>query len=185
MQLPQPHYNPQPEDPDWLRLAAQFHGHLGPWATAGLRLGAAALTAAAAPGYFRLRVTCSGPFEQPPRACFLDGLQVATGATWGKRNLHWQPSQEISVRLENLAAGSGQDIEGRVVTVRPSEKLLRLLGVVAGSAVAGSSEERVANRGDSRAAPAGGPVDHARLEELARRIAAMPEEQLVVVEQES
>jgi len=121
VRLPQPHYEPVTEDPAWLRFAAQFHGHLGPWAAAGTRLGAAAREAADAPGYFNLEVTCLGPFEAPPRSCLLDGVQVATGATWGKRNLHWQPADRIAVRLRNTRSG-------KTVVVRPTERLLALLG---------------------------------------------------------
>jgi hypothetical protein len=61
--LPTPHYSPGQEDPAWLKYAAQFHGHLGPWATAGTRLGIAGRRAVDARGYFDVKVTCEGPFK--------------------------------------------------------------------------------------------------------------------------
>ena len=44
------------------------------------------LRAVEAKGYFDVEVTCEGPLAKPPQSCFLDGVQVATGATLGKRN---------------------------------------------------------------------------------------------------
>jgi hypothetical protein len=98
--LPTPHYHEKEADPHWLSYAAQFHGHLGPWAAAGARLGMAGRQAVTAHGYFDVDIVCEGPFTKPPKACFLDGLQVATGATMGKRNLTWEAKDEIAVYVE-------------------------------------------------------------------------------------
>lgn len=117
--LPAPHYDFEPDDPAWLKQAVQFHGHLGPWAAAGARLGMAAREAAGSKGYFDLTVEVEGPFSQPPRSCFLDGVQVATGATWGKRNIVWKDADAIVVRVRNLRSG-------RTIEIQPSEELLRL-----------------------------------------------------------
>lgn len=160
MQLPEPHYHPDAKDPAWLRFAVQFHGHLGPWATAGLRLGAAAREAVAAPGYFGLTVTCHGPLEQPPRSCFIDGVQVATGATWGKRNLQWKPGEELAVELTSTETD-------RSVRVRPSGRLLELLGSMK----------------PSGGAPAGDADHTARLEAIAREIATAPAEEMLTVDE--
>ena len=51
-QLPKPDYERLDSDPEWLAYAAQFHGHLGPWATAGTRLGMAGVREVGATGYF-------------------------------------------------------------------------------------------------------------------------------------
>jgi len=118
--LPTPHVEPRDDDPAWLVYAAQFHGHLGPWAAAGARLGMGGRDAVGARGYFDIRVTCCGPFDKPPKACFLDGVQVATGATLGKRNLDWVPGKKIAVRVENTRTGEK-------AVVRPTPKLLELL----------------------------------------------------------
>ena len=97
--LPQPHYRPQGSDPSWLKSAAQFHGHLGPMMVFGARVGMAALRAVDAKGYFDVEVKCEGPMAKPPASCFLDGLQVSTGATMGKRNLEWIDSKTITVHV--------------------------------------------------------------------------------------
>ena len=70
------------------------------------------LRAVEAKGYFDVEVTCEGPMAKPPQACFLDGVQVATGATMGKRTLHWVQADQILVRVKNTRTG-------KIVDVRP------------------------------------------------------------------
>lgn len=161
-QLPNPRYEPDPADPAWLTYAAQFHGHLGPWATAGLRAGMAGRQAVDADGYFDVLVVAVGPFVKPPRSCFLDGLQVSTGATLGKRNLKWVKSDEIVVRFENTNTG-------KVAELRLSEKLIHLLASIkpAPKAAGTARDDR-----DHR-------LEHVSLEDIARKIAKMPESELV------
>ena len=167
--LPQPHYERLGSDPDWLAYAAQFHGHLGPWATAGTRLGMAGLREVDAKGHFDVDVVCQGPFIKPPKSCFLDGLQVATGATLGKRNLHCArtPTDEIVVRVRNTQTGGQAE-------VRPTAKLLELLGSFQPRVKAVSAKHIGNNTLDDRDA------DHA-VEALAREIAALPDREILVV----
>ena len=164
--LPTPHYQRKESDPAWLAYAAQFHGHLGPWATAGTRAGMAGLRAIGAEGYFDLEITCEGPFVKPPRACFLDGLQVATGCTLGKRNLHWVDAEEVLLRVRNTRTG-------REAEVRPAKELMRLLTPFKPRPKAEDTAER------------GGHRDHEHgedpLEKIARRIAALPQSEILSV----
>ncbi|NQT13688.1 MAG: hypothetical protein HQ582_13125 [Planctomycetes bacterium] len=163
-QLPQPDYERLDSDPEWLAYAAQFHGHLGPWAAAGTRLGMAAVREVDATGYFDVEVICEGPFVKPPKSCFLDGLQVATGATLGKRNIHWtgNPTDDIVVRVRNTRTGAQAE-------VRPTDRLLKILGTL---------KPRI------KATDAAKPEDHAddhAVEALARTIAALPDREILVV----
>jgi formylmethanofuran dehydrogenase subunit E len=164
--LPTAHYVRQQGDPDWLAYAAQFHGHLGPWATAGARLGMAGRNAAGARGYFDVRVTCEGPFQRPPKSCFLDGVQVATGATMGKGNLRWVSGDKVVVRVENTHTG-------REVEVRPTENLLRLLNSF-------KPRPKVESTGHDDE-----EHDHDRqtqtLESIARRIAALADREILMM----
>jgi len=167
-QLPKPDYHRADSDPEWLAYAAQFHGHLGPWAAAGTRMGMAGVREVGAHGYFDVEVTCEGPFVKPPKSCFLDGLQVATGATLGKRNLHWtsEPTDDIVVRVKNTRTGA-------VAEIRPTERLLKILGTL---------KPRV----KTDDAAAGTDHDHAHqhtVEALARTIAGLPESEILVVTQ--
>jgi len=83
-----------------LKMAAAFHGHLGPYLVLGLRLGHYALTTLRARKYFGIRVIVHCP-PQPPPSCMVDGLQLSTGATYGKRNIELVPSDEIVVEFVN------------------------------------------------------------------------------------
>jgi formylmethanofuran dehydrogenase subunit E len=165
--LPEPDYARLDSDPAWLAYGAQFHGHLGPWATAGTRLGMAGVREAGAKGYFDVEVTCEGPLVEPPQSCFLDGLQVATGATVGKRNLHWVRSEEILVRVRNTRTG-------REVEVRPTAKLVELLGSFKPQRRAKGAEE--ADHDEEH----GSGAKHS-VEAIARRIAAMPDGEILTV----
>jgi len=163
--LPQPDYERQPTDPAWLAQVVQFHGHLGPSVVAGARFGMAGLRAVGARGYFDVEVTCEGPFAQPPQACFLDGLQVTTGATLGKRTLHWVEAERIAVRLKNTRTG-------KTVELSPTPTLVGLLTPLK------PERNAVSGQGIDRKA-----VD-TQLESLARRIASMPERDIITTEHE-
>jgi len=166
MSLPTPQYVRQQADPGWLAYAAQFHGHLGPWATAGTRLGMAGRNAVGARGYFDVRVTCEGPFQKPPKSCLLDGVQVATGATLGKRNLRWVSRDAVAVQVENTRTG-------RKVEVRPTEYLLELLGSLKPRPKVESAEHGDEDHDHDRQTQ--------RLESIARRIAALPDREILTV----
>jgi formylmethanofuran dehydrogenase subunit E len=163
--LPQPDYEPAASDPDWLAAAVQFHGHLGPWAVAGLRMGMAGRRAVEAEGYFDVAVTCHGPLVRPPKSCFLDGLQVSTGATLGKRNLRWIEADRLAVEVENTRTG-------QKVIVRPTPRLMEMLGPL---------EPKQAGQSSDAAGPGPAEQDHAALERLARSIATAADREILIV----
>ena len=167
VELPKPDCTRDALDPDWLAYAAQFHGHLGPWATAGLRLGAAGRHTAGAKGYFDVKVAIEGPFVKPPQSCLLDGVQVATGATWGKRNIGWTEGGAISVRVTNTKTG-------RVAEVKPTQKLLQLL-------TSFRSRPKIESAGDAKHKREN-DADHKALEEIARKIARLPASEILTVD---
>ena len=163
--LPVPHFHSSPKDPVWLVRAAHFHGHLGPWAVSGIRLGAAARKAAGADGFFDVEVVCRGPFEKPPRSCFIDGLQLSTGATLGKRNLSWIADEQISVTLTNTRTGV-------VVEVRPTEELRSKLESLAAEVEEATKDVPEAKKHDAET--------HI-VEGSARKVALLPDEKLLTV----
>jgi formylmethanofuran dehydrogenase subunit E len=63
-----------------------FHGHLGPYVVLGYRMGLLARQRTGTGGYFDIEAqpTTRG---KPPESCFIDGVQLGTGATTGKGNL--------------------------------------------------------------------------------------------------
>ena len=124
-------------------------------------MGMIGLDAVGAKGYFDVEVTCEGPLAQPPQACFLDGIQAATGATMGKRTLNWVQADKLVVRVRNTQ-------NGKTVELRPTPALLGLLASFKPEAKAGTGHGP-------------GQQDHERLEEIARKIAVMPEKDLATV----
>lgn len=159
-QLLRPEYDQQPSDPPWLANVVQFHGHLGPAVIAGARMGMIGLRAVEAKGYFDVEVTCEGPLAKPPQACFLDGVQVATGATMGKRTLHWVQAERIVVRVKNTQTG-------KTVELRPTPALMDLLAAFKSNPKGGTDH--------------GAKVDDEQLDAVARQIAAMPEKDVANV----
>ncbi|MCM8795581.1 MAG: formylmethanofuran dehydrogenase subunit E family protein [Candidatus Omnitrophica bacterium] len=66
--------------------AKKFHGHLGPWLILGLLMGRYALKKLKAKKYFGIEVKVWGANKRP-ESCLIDGLQLSTGATYGKGNI--------------------------------------------------------------------------------------------------
>ncbi|MCS7253645.1 MAG: formylmethanofuran dehydrogenase subunit E family protein [Armatimonadota bacterium] len=91
---------------DELELARSFHGHLGPFLALGMLIGVRALEFLRARKYFGVKVVVRCP-PNPPQSCIVDGLQLSTGATYGKRNIELIPSDDIVVEFINTDTGEG------------------------------------------------------------------------------
>jgi inosine-uridine nucleoside N-ribohydrolase len=63
-----------------------FHGHLGPYVVLGYRMGRLALEITGSAGHFDCSVTVHCVLK-PPRSCLIDGVQLGSGCTLGKRNI--------------------------------------------------------------------------------------------------
>ena len=161
--LPQPHYHRQAADPAWLATVVQFHGHLGPSVVAGARMGMIGLRVVEAKGYFDVEVTCEGPLAKPPQSCFLDGVQVATGTTLGKRNLQWVQANRLTVRIKNTRTGN-------IAVLRPTPALLELLASFKPQSKVGADH---------------GHGDEEQLEAIARKVAVMPEREVATMTTET
>lgn len=79
-----------------LREAIKFHGHLGPYLVLGILAGKLALNRLKAKKYFGLKVIVWGASEKP-RSCLIDGLQLSTGATYGKGNIEKKQAGKIKI----------------------------------------------------------------------------------------
>jgi formylmethanofuran dehydrogenase subunit E len=74
---------------------AAFHGHLGPFIVLGYRMGRYAKEQFCNdPFEMRAEVYCSG---KTPESCIVDGVQIGSGCTFGKRNIEIVESPEIRV----------------------------------------------------------------------------------------
>ncbi|MFA5116274.1 MAG: FmdE family protein [Candidatus Omnitrophota bacterium] len=81
-----------------IKEAIKFHGHLGPYLVLGLLAGELALKKLKAGKHFGIEVKVWGA-DQRPKSCFIDGLQLSTGATYGKGNIGKSRAKNIRVLL--------------------------------------------------------------------------------------
>lgn len=102
-----------PEGVDDFTILKAFHGHLGPYVVAGLRLGRYALKRLQADPHFGIEADVYCP-DQPPPSCCLDGVQFASGCTTGKRNLRHHVAEGVTARFRNRHSG-----EVLIVRLRP------------------------------------------------------------------
>ena len=83
-----------------LNEAVKFHGHLGPYLVLGILAGEFALKRLRCKKYFGLEVRVWGT-DKKPKSCFIDGLQLSTGATYGKGNIKQLNGPAIKVGFCN------------------------------------------------------------------------------------
>lgn len=83
-----------------LTEAVKFHGHLGPYLILGTLAGELALKKLRCKKYLGLEVKVWGA-TQKPKSCLLDGLQLSTGATYGKGNINKFNGSIIKVEFRN------------------------------------------------------------------------------------
>ncbi|MFH1578148.1 MAG: formylmethanofuran dehydrogenase subunit E family protein [Candidatus Omnitrophota bacterium] len=83
-----------------LREAIKFHGHLGPYLVLGILAGGLAVKRLKCKRYFGLYVKVRGVGKKP-RSCLIDGLQLSTGATYGKGNIEKLNGSRIQMEFYN------------------------------------------------------------------------------------
>jgi formylmethanofuran dehydrogenase subunit E len=79
-----------------LSEAVKFHGHLGPYLVLGILAGEFGLKIVKAKKYFGLNIDVFGASKKP-KSCLIDGLQLSTGATFGKGNIHTFNGPQINI----------------------------------------------------------------------------------------
>ena len=83
-----------------LKEAVKFHGHLGPYLVLGILAGEFALKRLRCKKYFGLEVRVWGT-DKKPKSCFIDGLQLSTGATYGKGNIRQLNGSKMKIEFQN------------------------------------------------------------------------------------
>jgi len=83
-----------------LKEAKKFHGHLGPYLVLGILAGDLALKKLGSKKYFGLSVKVYGA-NKKPKSCLVDGLQLSTGATYGKGNINKFNAPAIRIEVLN------------------------------------------------------------------------------------
>jgi len=101
---------------DLLEGAVKFHGHLGPYLILGLRAGQIGVNHLGR-SYLELRAVVETD-GHPPRSCFIDGIQFASGCTTGKTNLETRVGHSVSVEFMR---------GDRRINVTVKEDILRVL----------------------------------------------------------
>lgn len=84
--------------------AVRLHGHGGPFMVVGLRMGLQALNILDARGWFDINCRVELRWA-PPDACVLDGIQVSTGCTLGKRNIEVEEKKGVSATFTHGGKG--------------------------------------------------------------------------------
>ena len=82
---------------DELRLIERFHGHLGPYALLGYRMGQVANRELGAAGKGKSAVVFTG--LKPPTSCLVDGIQLSSGCTLGKGNIAVEDRGQAAARF--------------------------------------------------------------------------------------
>lgn len=96
-----------------LKTIEQFHGHLGPYAVLGYKMGKIACKKLG-PDPFEKTVTVSTG-TTPPISCIIDGIQLGSGCTLGKGN--------ISVKYENMPKAEFSNKNGKKITITLQEQV--------------------------------------------------------------
>ncbi|MBI1390042.1 MAG: hypothetical protein GC154_16495 [bacterium] len=86
----------------------RLHGHMGPYVVIGAKMGEFAVEKYGMPRYFGVTVEVECP-ASPPFTCIIDGLQMATGATMGKRNIHLKDGEGMRVIIRDDESGKWLD----------------------------------------------------------------------------
>ena len=94
-----------------LKQIEQFHGHLGPYAVIGYRMGLLAKKKLGSDPFSKKAVVWTG--INPPLSCIVDGIQISSGCTYGKGNL--------TVKNEGIARAEFSTDDGKhiKITLKP------------------------------------------------------------------
>lgn len=90
-----------------LKQIEQFHGHIGPYAVIGYRMGLLAKEKLGSDPFSKKAVVCTG--INPPLSCIIDGIQISSGCTYGKGNL--------SIKNQDTAKAKFSTDDGKCIQI--------------------------------------------------------------------
>jgi formylmethanofuran dehydrogenase subunit E len=135
-----------------VRKAKEFHGHLGPFLTMGVRMGQIGLRELdISEQTSSLRVLLK-VLPDVPYSCVVDGLQISTKCTVGNQKLSIENAEKIEAKFKDLN-------KGKSVTVLPQPAVFALL------------KEQIVGKN----------LSDRKLRKLAWTVASMPEKDLCLV----
>ena len=97
-----------------LRQIERFHGHIGPYAIVGYKMGEIANKMLGSDPFSKKAVAWTG--TTPPLSCIIDGLQISSGCTMGKGNILVHQESSPKVQFTN---NDGKKIK---ITLKPAIK---------------------------------------------------------------
>lgn len=92
---------------DTLKSIEQFHGHVGPYAVLGYKMGKIACEHLGSDPFAKTVTVSTG--TTPPISCIIDGIQLGSGCTLGKGN--------ISVIHERIPKAEFSNKNGKKITI--------------------------------------------------------------------
>ncbi len=87
-----------------VKKAEEFHGHLGPFLTIGVKMGLIGLDSIKPVKDHRLTIAATLPLRVP-FSCIIDGLQITTKCTIGNQKLSLNEGQVVRVEFRNMNDG--------------------------------------------------------------------------------
>lgn len=118
----------------FLPVLRDFHGHVGPYVIAGVRMGLLARRLLGCEPHFALEVEVRCP-DAPPPSCALDGIQFASGCTLGKRNIRHTVAEGVSATFRERAGGAEVTVTLREGAIGPAVAVMMRDGDEAAAAV--------------------------------------------------
>jgi formylmethanofuran dehydrogenase subunit E len=104
-----------------LKEGIDFHGHLGPWLVLGILAGGLALDKLGCGKYFGVKVRVWGAVRRP-KSCLIDGLQLSTGATYGKGNIEKLSGSPVKIEVYSRGRNKKAVLELRGNLLKRLEK---------------------------------------------------------------
>jgi len=130
-------------DHDDVAILRAFHGHLGPYVFAGMRMGRYAVARLEANPHFGIEadVYCPG---KTPVSCSIDGIQFSTGCTLGKMNIRHHEAEGVEAVFRNRDTGRALRLRLRPEAVRRAVERMHQEDDEAGAAmVQGMSDDEL------------------------------------------
>lgn len=89
-----------------LKKIEDFHGHLGPYVILGYKMGQISNQILGKNPFEKKAVVFT--FDQPPHSCIIDGIQLSSGCTLGKKNIKIYKKENLKVIFSNK---NGKQVE--------------------------------------------------------------------------
>ena len=96
-----------------LKQIEKFHGHIGPYAVIGYKMGLIANRMLGSNPFSKKAVVWTG--TNPPISCIVDGIQISSGCTFGKGN--------ISIKNEGIAKVEFSTNDGKNIKIILKQKI--------------------------------------------------------------